>query len=548
MLERARSAYESKDFEAALELYVNVEPYNLEARTQLARLFGLGPPFGRDEAVRWLQDAAENGHPVAQYALGFLYISGVFGSRERKHGEALFRLAIPQLAAAAESGDGLSMYLLGVCNRRGHGVPWDRKVADQWFLRAASRGVAGAQYEASLALMTVQWLSPANEKPKIQNQWLHLLRAAAEQGHPTAQRELGDRFRDGTMGLPRDRAEAERWYRRAANQGEEPAKRALARLNAEPSGPPSIARDVAHPHQSPRATVPAPSEARRSQGTGWPVAGGYIVTNVHIIEAASTVTLVRQDGTRIAAAVALKDHANDLALLSAVDPSLLPAALPVADRDATLGAQVFTIGFALSPVLGTQPRLTSGQINALVGLQDDERSYQISVPIQLGNSGGPLLNVRGEVVGVVNAKLNAGLIQELTGDIPQNVNFAIKGAHVRSLLESAAILSHCGPLPLIKRAGWVQAPPFSFQVLRASPEYQKATPEVRLKAQERYFRDYVQPAGCTWGEFQAAAEAQAGFRSDAARDQGGAVQRGQEDTFEIVAERVKGSVLMVVVE
>jgi S1-C subfamily serine protease len=90
------------------------------------------------------------------------------------------------------------------------------------------------------------------------------------------------------------------------------------------------------------------------------------------------------------------------------------------------GDEVVTYGFPLSGILSSGPTLTRGDISALAGLRDDQNQMQISAPVQRGNSGGPLLDRAGNVVGVIVSKLNAQRVAERTGDIPQNVNFAIK--------------------------------------------------------------------------------------------------------------------------
>ena len=89
--------------------------------------------------------------------------------------------------------------------------------------------------------------------------------------------------------------------------------------------------------------------------------------------------------------------------------------------------------------LATSGNLTEGILSALVGLGDDSRYFQITVPVQQGNSGGALLDSSGNVVGIVSSKLNALMVAKITGDIPQNVNFAIKASLAREFLEANGI-------------------------------------------------------------------------------------------------------------
>jgi len=166
------------------------------------------------------------------------------------------------------------------------------------------------------------------------------------------------------------------------------------------------------------------------------VADGYVVTNHHVVAGRKNIVLVRMDGVKILAKVVADDAANDLALLKPDNNKLLPPALPLANRPARVGEHVFTIGYPHPDMMGKEPKLTDGIINARTGLGNDPRVYQISVPLQGGNSGGPLLNMNGEVVGIATAKMSALKVFKWTGDLPQNVNYAVKIAYVRALLSS----------------------------------------------------------------------------------------------------------------
>ena len=180
--------------------------------------------------------------------------------------------------------------------------------------------------------------------------------------------------------------------------------------------------------------APAPSGGRAtSSGTGFVVAEGRALTNNHVVEQCGRIVARTTQGRELAAQVTARDAEMDLALLSLprdAGPALAFRDPPQVRR----GDEVVTYGFPLSGILSSGPTLTRGDISALAGLRDDQNQLQISAPVQRGNSGGPLLDRSGNVVGVVVSKLNAQRVAERTGDIPQNVNFAIKADRAVSFL------------------------------------------------------------------------------------------------------------------
>lgn len=194
---------------------------------------------------------------------------------------------------------------------------------------------------------------------------------------------------------------------------------------------------------------PAGKPAKRmhvSSGSGFYVANdGYLVTNHHVVEGCKR--LARGDGTPLELVAA--DAKNDLALLKG--PPVVDSALLRVAPDAQQGEPVLTYGYPLQGVLSSSGQLGAGMVSALAGLRDQPGHLQIDVPVQPGNSGGPLLDRRGLVVGVVVAKLNALRIAQMTGDIPQNINFAVKLAPLKALLDANGVRynggsAHAAPL------------------------------------------------------------------------------------------------------
>jgi serine protease Do len=141
----------------------------------------------------------------------------------------------------------------------------------------------------------------------------------------------------------------------------------------------------------------------------------------------------------IDAKVVRVDAANDLALLKA-DGRFAP--LPItSSRTVKLGGTVATVGFPNIGMQGFAPKFARGEIASLSGAADDVRYFQISVPVQPGNSGGALVDEHGNVVGVVSAKLNASAALAASGALPENVNYAVKSSFLLSFLESVPEVS-----------------------------------------------------------------------------------------------------------
>ena len=108
----------------------------------------------------------------------------------------------------------------------------------------------------------------------------------------------------------------------------------------------------------------------------------------------------------------------------------------VACRSVNLGGTVATVGFPDIGLQGFAPKLAKGEIASLSGAADDPRYFQISVPCQPGNSGGALVDDRGNVIGIVSAKLDASAALAASGALPENVNYAVKSSLLLSFLES----------------------------------------------------------------------------------------------------------------
>jgi serine protease Do len=182
---------------------------------------------------------------------------------------------------------------------------------------------------------------------------------------------------------------------------------------------------------------PAPSApGARSFGTGFFVSeAGHAVTNHHVIENCGSLTAVLE-GRRYGAQLVRRDARNDLALLRVKTADKVAFARFRATPGIKPGEGVVVAGYPLPSVLDNGLNITVGNVSNLAGLGGNAALIQVTAPVQPGNSGGPLLDMAGNIIGVVVSKLDAMRIAQSTGDIPQNINFAVHGPVARLFLEA----------------------------------------------------------------------------------------------------------------
>ena len=187
---------------------------------------------------------------------------------------------------------------------------------------------------------------------------------------------------------------------------------------------------------APTARPAGPKEAGpRISGSAFAVqTSGRLLTNNHVVEGCSEVVVTGVGGNALVGRVLARDARNDLALISVTSP--LQAIAVFRGSPIRSGEDVIALGFPLRGLLAMEMSVSKGIVNATAGLFNDTSQLQISAAVQPGNSGGPLLDVAGSVAGVVVSKLDAIAIAKVTGDIPQNVNFAIKAETAEVFLRS----------------------------------------------------------------------------------------------------------------
>tara|TARA_Y100001934_G_scaffold283906_1_gene409841 strand:+ start:14484 stop:15779 length:1296 start_codon:yes stop_codon:yes gene_type:complete len=183
------------------------------------------------------------------------------------------------------------------------------------------------------------------------------------------------------------------------------------------------------------------------QGTGFFItSSGYLLTCDHVIGHREKLD-VQYNGEKVPFNVVLRDPFMDLALLKTEKIGPWPSIPFSTNTSYELGEDVFALGYPLSALLGTSPRLTQGIVSASVGFADEPTQFQISAPIQPGNSGGPILNQYGELLGIAQSTLDVQQASDYTGGaIPQNVNFAVNRDSIAEFLLFASQLDLISPL------------------------------------------------------------------------------------------------------
>ncbi len=172
-------------------------------------------------------------------------------------------------------------------------------------------------------------------------------------------------------------------------------------------------------------------ESGPKNGTGFLLsAEGYIVTNYHVINNATSINVKGINGdyyTLHTADVVLSDKNNDLAIIKLKNPNITFTQPPFAIKTevASTGEDIYLLGYPLTGSMGEEIKLTTGVISSKTGYQGDIGSYQVSAAAQPGNSGGPLLDKQGNLIGIINAKISEA----------ENVTYAIKAAYLKTLLE-----------------------------------------------------------------------------------------------------------------
>ena len=428
-----------QDYGQAIKWYLKAaEQDSAPAQTNLGLMHfkGKGVRQNYTKALRWFRLAANQGQPSAQTSLGAMYARGL-GGLKKNYGEAArwYRKAAKQGSAIAQTN-------LGDLYARGLGVRQDYIQAYKWYDLAAAQNNENASKSRRkiAARMSPTQVSKAQRLSrvwKLGSQSLTkdpLLKYSAPSSLTAAQeknRRVQMRLAtlgynpgpaDGIVG-PKTR-EAIRAF-----QGREGLKvtgtispvlfDALTAATVGSTGS--------------KSETKKPVLELTSSGSGFYVSKtGHILTNEHVVRGCRE---LRTPPSFQFAVVALEKR-TDLALLTSTGQTKRLIAKFRGGRGIRSGDDIVILGYPLPGVLASEVNVTSGTVSALAGPGDDRRFFQITAPVQPGNSGGPVLDRAGNAVGVVRAKLDAIKVARATGDIPQNVNFAVSAGTVRSFLDA----------------------------------------------------------------------------------------------------------------
>ena len=421
-----------KDAVKAFEWYQKAAAQgNVAAQYNLGVMYdnGVGVPEDDVKAVEWYQKAAVQGAVYAQSTLGYMYSRGEGVNKDLVK-------AFEWYQKAAAQGNVAAQYNLGVMYDNGVGVPEDDVKAVEWYQKAAAQGDA----QSNLGVM----YNKGNGVPKDSVKAFEWYQKAAEQGNAKAQHSLGFKYATGD-GVPKNIVKAYVWFNLAAAKGgkEAQSNRDLAEKELSDAERMEGQRLASNWKKIDKYSsldsvdlndTPTQELIKQATGTAFTVSNeGHALTNHHVINGCTEVKVAGREGV---AKVITSDSVNDLALLQLPFNSDDFAKLNPDPGKLRQGEDVIVFGYPLNWALSSGGNLTPGTISALTGLGNNTNQIQITAPIQPGSSGSPVMDKKGNVIAVVSMMLDDGKMTKLTGQVGQNVNFAVNGQTVKLFLDA----------------------------------------------------------------------------------------------------------------
>lgn len=422
-----------------LNLFINVYAKEKEYSDAMLNAFIFYHLEEYKKAYPYLLTAASENDSEAMRYLGTMYLWGDGVKTDYKKAMSYFEKSY-------ELGDVSSAYWIGFMFEDGKGVKVDYKKSFLYYSEASRNNDPDAQFRLGLMYYEGKGLKSS---PNLAST---LFRKAAERGHPQAQYNLAVLYSQG-IGISKDYTMAYFWSSVASSNSlvskDEAIKYAKLRDDLEALITP---QQIAKTQESARNFVPKKensdddkplpetkkSEPTATTGTAFLVnKQGHLLTNAHVVNQCKTIKVYSENETALATIVA-RDEKNDMAIIK-TDVWSYAKPMQFSKQGVGLGQDIYAIGYPLPTLLALDLQMTKGNVSALAGLGNDSRFYQISAPVQSGNSGGPLVNGYGLVSGMVTSKANLVKVKQLTGDFPQNVNFAIKESQLKNYLDTNRI-------------------------------------------------------------------------------------------------------------
>lgn len=190
-----------------------------------------------------------------------------------------------------------------------------------------------------------------------------------------------------------------------------------------------------------------PGRKTSSSGSGYFLTTeGHIGTNAHVVGNCRSLDIPGHGTARLVKA----DTENDLAILQLDSRKSEHAAQFRSEQPIVRGEEIFVIGYPFAQILDNNLNFTPGMISSLAGVKGDSRQFMLTAPVQPGNSGGPVLDRTGAVVGTVVSRLDTFKTLKLAGDLPENVNFAVRGKLMAQFMEELGLAPRYNTITSIK--------------------------------------------------------------------------------------------------
>jgi serine protease Do len=435
----ADAAYDRKEYATALRIVRPLaESGNADAQFLYGKMyrFGNGTPQNHQEAANWFLKAAEAGNTEAQCSLAALYISAAPFTAKRSEGALLAR-------RGAEKGLPECQIELGYAYALARGRPRDWLIGHVWMNIAAANPNAGRQ-----TVTLAQELRRISERA-LATQQLADAQLLADEWHRGTPSSTGGVKSGHARNLEAQRLLELLGYDAGTADGVIGATTRAAIVGFrkkidKPQGGDQVDDELVSALHREWAALGEASKNRTTSrrreiggtGTGFFVSKqGHVLTNNHVVSSCTSIQLRWPDGREMSAKLVGRSIEDDLAVLRAdIEPTEVGTFRP--NGQARLGETIVVYGFPLPDLLSSSGNLTTGAVTALAGLRDESRIMQISAPVQAGNSGGPVLDQKGQVVGIIVSKIDVLAVAKKTSDVPQNVNFAIKGSVGTNFLDS----------------------------------------------------------------------------------------------------------------